>query len=481
MTTTAYTLAVKELRRNEEQWQAYESKGNCVVLAGPGSGKTKVLTVKIARLLHEEVRAPRGLACITYSNACVDEILTRLQKLGVRDDDRLSVSTVHSFCLRELVLPYARLAGVYCPDPLKVASPTRSRELFEKAYAQTLGGRPPRWFRIEFDKLRRTVLDRSSNAWKAWPGRETEVVETYEALLVNEDLIDFDGIVLAGLELAEKHDWICRCIKAKYPIVVIDEYQDLGLPLHRMILALMRKAAVRIIAVGDPDQSIYGFTGAQPGLLRTLKSLPGIEPVHLKLNYRCADKIIAASKTLLADPTEFKSHDRREGLLKIYKAKRDVREQALYVFGTLVPALLKENPSWSPGDIAMLYRTLNEGTPIAEAADAIGVRYFRVDNGAPIKRSRLIDWLMDASKWCAGGWQSGTVSLGRLLKSWRLMRASIKKESELLTARKKLISVLFANRDGSISLQQWLEAVKREVLEESCSKENRGWPTRQTI
>jgi ATP-dependent DNA helicase Rep/DNA helicase-2/ATP-dependent DNA helicase PcrA len=136
MITPAYTLAVKELQRNKEQWRAYESKGNCVVLAGPGSGKTKVLTVKIARLLHEEVPEPRGLACITYSNACVGELLARLRKLGVADDKRLSVSTVHSFCLGELVSPYARLAGVACPDPLKVASPRRSKELFEVTLVQ---------------------------------------------------------------------------------------------------------------------------------------------------------------------------------------------------------------------------------------------------------------------------------------------------------------------------------------------------------
>lgn len=288
---------------------------------------------------------------------------------------------------------------------------------------------------------------------------------------MEESLIDFDGIVLAGLELIEKHDWTRRCIKAKFPIIVIDEYQDLGLPLHRMILALMKKAAARVVAVGDPDQSIYGFTGAQPGLLRTLQTLPDVEPIELRLNYRCAGKIIAASKTLLTDPAEFKSHDGREGLLKIYKSKRDVKAQATYVFGTLIPGLLKENPTWKPGDIAMLYRTLYEGTPIAEAADACGIRYFRLDNGAPIKRSRLIDWLTDAAKWCAGGWQSGSVSLSTLLKTWRSLRPTLTRESDLIAARKKLISVLFASRDGSMSLRKWLEAVRKGVLDEMLNGE----------
>ena len=171
--------------------------------------------------------------------------------------------------------------------------------MFRQAHVQKLGSEPPTWFRIECDKVRRTILDRDSSEWNAEPARETTVIEAYEALLLENGLIDFDGLVLVGLELVEKHDWVRRSIRAKYPVIVIDEYQDLGLPLHRMVLALMNKAGVRIIAVGDPDQSIYGFTGARPGLLRTLEALPNVEAIRLKLNYRCADQIIAASRTLL--------------------------------------------------------------------------------------------------------------------------------------------------------------------------------------
>ncbi|MEI9974852.1 MAG: hypothetical protein WDO73_24055 [Ignavibacteriota bacterium] len=114
---------------------------------------------------------------------------------------------------------------------------------------------------------------------------------------------------------------------------------------------------------------------------------------------------------MLAAPADFKSHDGRQGEIRIYGLKRDVRGQADYALGTVVPALLKGNKTWKPGDIAVLYRSLNEGTPIAEAADALNMRYFRLDNGSPIKRSRLTEWLTEAAKWCAGGWSSGTVNL----------------------------------------------------------------------
>ncbi|MBD9359523.1 ATP-dependent helicase [Methylomonas fluvii] len=465
-----YLKVAEDLRGNEDQWRAYRSSGNCVILAGPGSGKTKTITVKIAQLIAEDVRRPRRIACITYSNACVGELRSRLTKLGVDDGDRLSLSTVHSFCLTELVLPYAAMAGLDVPNPLVVASPRQARSLFGDAYRRQLGGNAPGWFRIASDKLRRTIPDRGSDEWHAWDGRETEVVEAYETLLLQNGLIDFDGLVLAGLQLIEKHEWIRRAIRAKYPVVVIDEYQDLGLPLHRIVLALLR-AGVRIVAVGDPDQSIYGFTGAQPGLLRALAGLRQMESVALKLNYRCADRIIAASMALLPEPAEFQSHDGRSGEIQIHRLECGIREQADYALQMLVPALLKANPSWVPGDIALLYRTLNEGSPIAQAADALSLRYFRLDNGSPIKRTRLSEWLMDAARWCSGGWQTGEVSLSQLLKAWRRMYRSVMNESELLTARKHLITALFSLRGGALPLHRWILALRRDVLNEMLEQE----------
>lgn len=469
--TITYKQAAEELRKNEKQWLAYGSEGNCVVLAGPGAGKTKTITIKIAKLLTEELRRPRRLACITYSNACVGELLSRLRHLGVADDPRLRVGTVHSFCLTELVIPYARLAGISVPDPIVVASPSQARKLLQKAYVQTLKGSMPKWYPTECDRVRRTIVDRDSSEWKSSPTQEPLVIEAYEKLLLQNGFIDIDGIVLAGLQLVENHKWVRDCLRAKYPIIVIDEYQDLGVPLHRIVLALMNKAGVRIIAVGDSDQSIFGFTGAKPALLKSLQTVPGVESIKLNLNYRCANKIIAASQSLLPDPGEFQSHDGREGEIFIYKLKCDVRKQADYALGTLVPAMLEQNPSWRPGDIAMLYRSFNEGNAIAEAAGALEMPYFRLDSGSPIRRSRFTEWLTDAAKWCSEGWQSGSVSLADLMKSWRAMRRSLTREADLLAARARLTAVLFANRDGSITLHKWLKALGEEVLDQMFSEE----------
>lgn len=109
-----YLRAAEDLRRNPGQWDAYNSEGNCVLLAGPGSGKTKTLTVKLARLLSEDVQEPRGVACITFNNECARELERRLDALGVAPGGRVFIGTVHSFSLTQIVLPYATCAGVNC-------------------------------------------------------------------------------------------------------------------------------------------------------------------------------------------------------------------------------------------------------------------------------------------------------------------------------------------------------------------------------
>jgi hypothetical protein len=159
-------------------------------------------------------------------------------------------------------------------------------------------------------------------------------------------------------------------------------------------------------------------------------------------------------------------------LFDLHQARQcDVRGQADYELGSIVPALLEENKEWKPGDIAVLYRSIHEGKAIAAAADALGLRYFRLDNGSPIKRSRITEWLTDCAKWCSGGWESGVVSLGDLLKAWRSIRRSLTRERDVLSARARLISFLFALRDGSIPFRTWLLAASQAAVDEIFAEE----------
>lgn len=471
MSSAPYIEAALDLQSNEGQRQAYESGANCAILAGPGGGKTKTITIKIARLLEEEVKRPQRLACITYSNECVRELRGRLNSLCVDDRSRILVSTIHSFALTEIVMPYAAMAGIAVPDPIVVAAPSKSEELFKEAYRTVNGASPGKWYRSSLDRLRRIIPDKTSDEWGAANTQQTSIIEEYERLLLDKGLIDFDGLVLAGLQAIKNFAWVRKCLRSKFPVVVIDEYQDLGLPLHRMVCTLMTKADVRIIAVGDPNQSIYGFTGAKPSLLRDLYGMPDVEGIQLKLNYRCATQIIDASKALLDDPPDSESHDGRQGLITIHKVGSNVDGQARYALEELVPKMLKDNPEWQPGDIAFLYRTFREGTAIAKIADELEMRYFRLDNGVLIKHTRLIEFLTDAAIWCSGGWKTGSVTLAQILKSWRLLRPGLKNEASALKARVPLISSLFENRDGTTPLKKWIGKLYTAALKEAFETE----------
>jgi len=172
-------------------------------------------------------------------------------------------------------------------------------ELPEKIFADSvdliLGNENPKFVRTHFDKFRRSVLDRTSVAWLG-SDRYAPLILEYERLLEQAGKIDFDSMVLAGLALIKNHAWIRKVLKAKYPILVVDEYQDLGTPLHQIVMHFCFGGGIRLFAVGDPDQSIYGFTGANPSLMDELTEREDVEVVHLRLNYRCGKTIIVASR-----------------------------------------------------------------------------------------------------------------------------------------------------------------------------------------
>ena len=181
--TPPYLLAARDLRENPGQWQAYESKGHCVILAGPGSGKTKTLTIKMARMLCEDVAPPRGIACITYNAECVRELKQRLERLGIEEERRVFIGTIHSFCLRNIVRLYARLAGVELPEEIVIASGDERGLAFEQALGEVIGADeyPAAWL-SRMEEYRRTHLDRGGPDW-AEDLQLATLVEVYEAKL----------------------------------------------------------------------------------------------------------------------------------------------------------------------------------------------------------------------------------------------------------------------------------------------------------
>lgn len=463
-----YLKAAEELCENDGQWAAYESEGHCVVLAGPGSGKTKTLTIKLARMLAEDVEEPRGLACITYNNECARELEDRLEALGVESGGQVFIGTVHSFSLTQIVMPYAKVAGLGLPDEFSVATRAERALALERAFNRTLGGpeNPQNWdFRM--GNYRRSILNRESEEWRTRDPALARLVEAFEEELRALGKIDFDDMPLLAVRALRANEWLREALLAKFPILAIDEYQDLGRALHRMVMGLCFSAGMRLFAVGDADQSIYGFTGAHPELLQQIAERDDVETVRLRLNYRCGSKIVTASGYALGEERDYEAVDgAEEGTIYFHPRSGQYATHAEYLFTTLLPEIQARHPDLRLGEIAILYPAAWIGNAVAEAAEEHGFAYLRTDGNALYPRSsRLMRWLELCAAWCCGGWKSGRPRFSRVVNDGqRIFYEALRTDDEFLVFQRELLKTLWDYRDGNLSLSEWLSDLHEAVI-----------------
>lgn len=461
----AYLRAASDLRDNPGQWDAYESKGHCVVLAGPGSGKTRTLTIKMARMLAEDVPEPRGIACITYNNECARELEERLAALGVEPSRRVFVGTVHSFSLTQIILPYAKVAGMGLPDGFRVA--TRA-ERADAMRAALVGHADAQGLENRLSEYRRTHLDRDGAAWRDTDADAARLVEAFETQLRRRGLIDFDDMPLLAVRALRAHPWLQQALLAKYPVLVVDEYQDLGLALHQMVMGLCFRTGMRLFAVGDVDQSIYGFTGARPDLLQKLSERADVQTVPLRLNYRCGNRIVAASRAALGQNRNYEAvKGAKQGAVYIHALGGRYEDQAAHLVGKLLPQALARNPGLGYGDVAVLYPFAWQGDSVANVATASDLPFVRTDSKALYPRnSRLMQWLEMCGQWCCGGWKTGRPRFSKVMdEGRRLFSEGLTSEPALLDFHGKLISCLWPRRDPGLKLHDWFNDLVEQVIE----------------
>lgn len=469
--SSAYLAQAADLAGNPGQQAAYDSQGHCVVLAGPGSGKTKTLVLKLARILAEDVRAPRGAACITYSQECARELTRRLEGLGLREAPNLFIGTVHGFCLGHLLMPYGRLAKLPIPFPLAVATQRVSDRLLRQSGDALFGPNHP-YKAIDLGRHRRSVLDRNSVMWRS----EEELAAwaiAYEAALRNEGLIDYDDMVVFGQRLIVEHDWVLPLVQAKFPVLAVDEYQDLGVALHRIVKRLAFDGGVRLFAVGDADQSIYGFTGADGGLLTELAARDDIERVQLQLNYRSGTRIVNASELALGEARGYRANDpTRQASIAFVLRPGGLADQAAHAIAQIIPAALAAKPGRTLGDIAILYKDYRAGDVVAEVATASGLDYIRVDNAAPYRKVGLTSWVEDCAAWCAGGWRIGRPQLRGLIERYLAFRRAHLDESQAKREGQVLTALLWSLRQDVQPAREFVAALRTGILDDLLDAES---------
>ena len=264
-----------------------------------------------------------------------------------------------------------------------------------------------------------------------------------------------------------ENEWLRKALVAKYPILAVDEYQDLGLALHGMVLGLCFSAGMRLFAVGDVDQSIYGFTGASPELLRRLSEREDVETVRLGLNYRCGSRIVSASEYALGEVRGYQAPgDAHEGTLYFHPCTGGYSGQARYLIEELIPQIRERHADLNLGEIAVLYPAAFLGDEVAEAAANNGYSIIRTDGNALYPRgSRLMRWLEQCAMWCCGGWRSGRPRLTHVVgEGARLFHETLVDEEGRLAFQRQLTGALWERRDETLGLHDWLAALRTDII-----------------
>ncbi|MGW2652181.1 ATP-dependent helicase [Streptomyces sp. NPDC001478] len=272
--------------------------GNVVLRAGPGSGKTRTLVARIAYVLQTQISSFRGVACITYTNPAAEEIRRRVHSSGVRAEGRITCSTVHAFCLNEILRAFGHLTGQPAPEAGHVLNTAATETLLQRCFDQVGIGEVLAQHRIpQNTKIRRALA--CNEDLHSFDPREVQAARLYEEQLVLRGEIDFEAMVIRAVHLVREHAHVRDLLYARFPHLVVDEYQDLGGVLHELVLALRDLAGITVFAVGDIDQSVYGFTGADAKYLTELADRADFRDLELEVNYRSGQGIITAAEAAL--------------------------------------------------------------------------------------------------------------------------------------------------------------------------------------
>lgn len=457
--------AIDALKGNPEQFSAVNEKKHCVVIAGPGSGKTKTLTTAMARAILEDVQEPRGVACITYNHECSVELQERLSKLGITSDERIFIGTVHSFALTQVISPYAKCIPGLLPNNFRVATQAECDTAKKTAYQQVFNdnGNPLQRWNYAVIKRRQDVY-REPSSWKVKNPDLAAYVEAYEYELRSRGLIDFDDMPLLAIRMIRDHPWIKEALFAKYPILFVDEYQDLGYALHELVMHLCIQGKSRLFAVGDTDQSIYGFTGANPELLKGLTTLPNVKTINLRFNYRSGANIIAASMTALGEQRGYQSVPGADaGVIKFFPVTGKLPSQAKKI-RSMIQSII--NKGFHADQIAILYKKAAEGDEIANALRTANIPLIRTDARALIKRnSPLARFIEACARWASGGWIKANPSYAQLLsQALTIVYGRGAKSDEQRSISLQLIAFLQTSINSGESSNTWLIRVKKELI-----------------
>ena len=367
---------------NDKQYEAVvNTEGPCLVIAGAGSGKTKVLTHKIAYLVGEKKVLPWNILAITFTNKAANEMKERINKLVGDTSNDMWVGTFHSICVRILRKFIDRIGFessfiIFDTTDQKtlIKQCLKDLQMDEKLFND-------RAVLSEISNAKNDMLEPDSYAVKSHGDfrkeKISEVYTLYQKRLKENNAIDFDDIINYTIKILMENPDILEYYSNKFQYILVDEYQDTNKSQFTLVTMLASKHG-NITAVGDNDQGIYSFRGADiSNILNFEKDFPGTKIIKLEQNYRCTGNILKVANSVIKNnETKYDkklwTENEVGNLPKVFSADNEY-DEGRYIAEQIEHLRREEYYKYS--DFAVLYRMNTQSRAIEEILRREGIPY----------------------------------------------------------------------------------------------------------
>ncbi len=358
---------------NEKQYEAVvNTEGPCLVIAGAGSGKTKVLTHKIAYLIDEKNVKTWNILAITFTNKAANEMKERVEKLVGDIANDMWIGTFHAICVRILRKFIDRLGFEHSfvifdtsDQKTMVKQIIKAQDLDDKIFSD-------KSVLYEISNAKNEMLDPAAYAVRAngdfRKEKIADIYRIYQKKLKENNAIDFDDIINFAIQILMDNPDILEYYTEKFKYVLVDEYQDTNKAQFTLVTLLASKYG-NITVVGDNDQGIYSFRGADiSNILNFEKDFPGTKIIKLEQNYRCTQNILnAANAVIKNNETKYEkklwTKNEEGNLPKVYRGD-DEYDEANYIVNQISHLKLSDHYNYS--DFAVLYRMNSQSRSIED-------------------------------------------------------------------------------------------------------------------
>ncbi|MFQ5864398.1 MAG: UvrD-helicase domain-containing protein [bacterium] len=379
-----------------------------IIVAGPGTGKTRTLTHRMAYLVAEKAVSPENLLAVTFTNKAAEEMAERLTKLlGPAITSQITIKTFHA--LGAMILRAER-ASIGLEPNFSICSEGDRRKFLKSIYV-FMSEREINWYLNQISSAKSQLLspeacqeqDEFQDALEF-----VNIYQNYELALLKNQVLDFDDLISLSVSIFEKHPDILKRYQNHFRWISVDEYQDINFAQYRM-LRLLTAPEVNLCVIGDPDQAIYGFRGAnREFFLKFQEDFPNAKIIHLNRNYRSTQMILDASGQVIAKSANRKNIEMWSELisktkLEIYPAPTHKAEAEYVVHqiekmmgGTSYFSLDSgrvgtedDTATRSFADFAVLYRLSAQSKFVEEAFRRSGIPYQTVGETPLYERKEI--------------------------------------------------------------------------------------------